>query len=672
LAADGVAVAERGGADPAARDPHLGPFPRGEEALGRVQTLLWLVGIVALGACLRLWRLDTIPAGLFFDVAANLFDVLEVRDGARPIWFVRNNGREPFVLYAEAVASLAFGPTALAAKAATAAIGIAAIPACYLLGREVGDAFGSRSPRRAGLIAAFLVATLYWHLNFSRIGLRTIALPLFLALGVGLLLRALRSDSRLWAVVGGLATGGAVYTYLSSRLTPLFLLPALLALWLAWPRRSVVLALYVAAAAAAVAPFVYYYLGHRADLEGRAAAISVLNSEISRGDPLGASLRGLAVTAGSTIWQGTRSGMENLPLRPLFEPVTAAMFLFGCALALLALARPEPRRRAVSLLLLLWLVVMMLPSALSVDPPNFSRISGVVAATVALAAVGYERLIAWTRPAAALLLAVPLVWTTYDYFVVWAPSEVSYRWMMADKVQGSARVERWLASGERVFLAPLYARDWTYMFLLRDTTVESFEVAAALVVPTGGPVRYAFPPDDPNGLAAVAERLGTGRLEMVADESGRYPLLSTLVIDSPAPSEAAPLARFEDGVDLLDVEPAVTRLRPGETLRLRLGWRAWARPSKEYTVFVHGRDAANANRFQRDRRPGDGSVPTTRWRPGDRIYDYVEVAIPADLTGGEYRVVVGMYDGATGRRLELPEVGGRPNELAVARVTIEP
>jgi 4-amino-4-deoxy-L-arabinose transferase-like glycosyltransferase len=664
-------VAERGAdAGPRSRQPER--LPPGGPTLGRVQALLWLAAIVALGAFLRLWRLDAVPAGLFFDVAANLFDVLEVRDGARPIWFVRNNGREPFVLYAEALASLAFGPTALAAKAATATIGIAAIPACYLLGREVGEAFGSRVPRRTGLIAAFLVATLYWHLNFSRIGLRTIALPLFLALGVGLLLRAVRSDSRLWAVAGGLATGGAVYTYLSSRLTPLFLLPGLVALWLAWRRRSLVLALYVAAAAAAVAPFAYYYLGHRADLEGRAAAISVLNAEISRGDPLGASLRGLAVTAASTVWQGTRSGMENLPLRPLFEPVTAAMFLLGCALALLALARPDPRRRAVSLLLLLWLVVMMLPSALSVDPPNFSRITGIVAAAVALAAVGYDRLIAWTRPAAALLLAVPLLWTSYDYFVVWAPSEVSYRWMMADKVQGSERVQRWLADGERVFLAPLYARDWTYMFLLRDTGVESFEVAAALVVPAEGPVRYAFPPDDPHGLATVAERLGTGRLEMVADQSGRYPLLSTLVVDTPARSDPAPLARFEDGVELVDVEPTAARLRPGETLRLRLGWRASARPSREYTVFVHGRDAANANRFQRDRRPGDGSVPTTRWRPGDRVHDYVETAIPADLAAGEYRVVVGMYDGATGRRLELPEVAGRPNELAVARVTIGP
>jgi hypothetical protein len=632
--------------------------------------LVGLGAIVAVGAFLRVWRLDTIPAGLFFDVAANLFDVVDVLDGARPIWFSRNNGREPLVIYAEAVAALFFGPTALAAKAATAGIGIAAIPACYVLGREVGAAIGGVAARRLGLITAFLIATLYWHVNFSRIGLRTIALPLFLALGIGLLLRALRTGGRTAAVLAGATTGMAVYTYLSSRLTPLFLVPALIALWLAWRRPTRLLGLYVGASAVVVAPFLYHYVRHRGDLESRAASISVLNPDISGGDPVGAGFRGMAVGLASLVWRGTPSGMENLPNRPLFEPVTGAMFLLGCALLAVMLVRRDPRRRAVALLVALWVLVMMLPVALSVDPPNFSRITGVVAAGVLIAALGYERLIAWARPAA-LLLAVPLLWTTYDYFVIWAPSEVAYRYMMEDKVQGAARIERWLASGERVFLAPLYAKDWTYLFLLRDDPVESFDVGAAQVIPPDGPVRYAFPPDDPNGLATVAERLGRGRVEMFADASGRFPLLSTLVVDGPAPpAAAAPLGRFEDGIELVDVEPAETRLRAGEALRLRLGWRAYARPSREYTVFVHGRDGAHVTQFQRDRRPGDGSAPTTGWRAGDRVDDYIDVAIPRDLPAGEYRVVVGMYDRGNGQRLALPEVPGRPNELAAARVTI--
>ncbi|HEY3082244.1 MAG TPA: hypothetical protein VGM69_20355 [Chloroflexota bacterium] len=627
------------------------------------------------------------PPGLFFDVAANLFDARDVLEGARPLWFARNNGREPLVIYLEAAAALIWGPTPLAAKAATAAIGIATIPAMYLLGREVGQALGRTTGRaeRVGLLAAFLTATLYWHLNFSRIGLRTIALPLFLALGIGLLLRALRRGTLGSALLGGLATGGAVYTYTSARLAPLFLLPALVGLWLAWPARWRQLGVFVAAAAVAVAPLAIYYVDHRGEVEGRTASVSVLNEQVAGGDPLGAALRGLAATAAATVWRGTESGMENLPGRPLFEPVTGAGFLLGCGLALVALARAG-MPRALGLTLLAWLATMMLPSALSVNPPGFSRITGMIPVAVVLAALGLERFFGWAgavlrrpwalRALAAATLAVPLLWTSYDYFVVWAPSDVAYRWMMEDKVQAARRVESWLDRGERVFLAPLYARDYTFSFLLRDAPVESFDLGATLVVPGDGRrARYAFPPDDREGLATVAERLGApAEVEVVADESGRFPLLATLALDPPPAETGPPLARFEDGIELLDVEPRAGRARPGGTLTLRLSWRApgAARPSRDYTVFVHGRDGAGTTRFQRDRMPGDGGVPTSRWRPGDLVHDFLPLALPADLAAGQYRLVVGLYHQPSGARLSVVDRTERPNELEVTRLTVGP
>ena len=63
---------------------------------------------------------------------------------------------------------------------------------------------------------------------------------------------------------------------------------------------------------------------------------------------------------------------------------------------------------------------------------------------------------------------------------------------------------------------------------------------------------------------------------------------------------------------------------------------------------------------------------TTTWRVGDRVDDYFDVATSPQLPVGEYRIVVGLYDAATGRRLELPDVADRPNEVAVARLTIVP
>jgi hypothetical protein len=625
-----------------------------------------------------------VPPGLFFDVAANLFDVVDVLDGARPLWFARNNGREPLVIYLEAAAALVWGPTPLAAKAATAAIGIATIPAMYLLGREVGEAIGGAAGpgRRVGLLSAFLTTTLYWHLNFSRIGLRAIALPLFLALGVGLLLRAARRGGAASALLGGSATGLALYTYTSARLAPLFLLPALVALWLARPGRGRQIALFVAAAAVATAPLGFYYAGHPGEVAGRAAAVSVLNEPVGRGDPLGAALRGLATTAAATVWRGTPSGMENLPNRPLFEPLTGAAFLLGCGLALAALVRSAGAARAVGLTLLTWLVAMMLPSALSVNPPGFSRITGMIPAAVVLAALGLDRVFAWARTrldrpwlfrlAAGATLAVPLVWTSYDYFVVWAPSEAAYRWMMEDKAQAARRVEGWLAAGERVFLAPLYARDYTFSFLLREAPVESFDVGAALVVPGDGrPARYAFPPEDGAGLATVAQRLGApAEVEVVADDSGRFPLLATLRLEPSGGSAPRSATRFEDGIALVGAELSRASAVAGERVELALHWVAAGRPSRDYSVFVHGRDEGGLTRFQRDRMPGDGSVPTSRWRVGDQIGDYYQIELPGELPPGQYRLVVGLYRLADGQRLVVTSQPGWSNEVEVGRLRV--
>src|SRR6185295_12249393 len=99
------------------------PFDGSRDGPSRRASWLWLAGITLLGAALRLVWLDRIPGGLYFDVAANLFDVLDVLDGARPIWFPRNNGREPLMLYLQAATALIWGPTPLAAEVAAAVLG---------------------------------------------------------------------------------------------------------------------------------------------------------------------------------------------------------------------------------------------------------------------------------------------------------------------------------------------------------------------------------------------------------------------------------------------------------------------------------------------------------------------------------------------------------------------
>jgi hypothetical protein len=350
------------------------------------------------------------------------------------------------------------------------------------------------------------------------------------------------------------------------------------------------------------------------------------------------------------------------------------MCLVGAALALRALARGPDQARLAASLLLATAAAMALSPALSVNPPGFVRLSGMVPPLVALAGLGYGWV--WARlgwpPLAAAALAVPLLWTSYDYFVLWAPSDVAFRATMADKLEGAALVSGWVERGERVFLAPLYARDFTYRYLLRDVPVDSFDIGAALVVPGDGrPTRYAFPPEDGDGLATVAARLASRpSCEVAADASGQRPLLATLLLAAGAPSAPTPRRQFEDGIALLDARLSRPTARPGERVDLVLEWAAVARPGRDYTVFVHARDAAEQTRVQRDRMPGDGSVPTSGWRIDDRVLDYYTIDLPADLPPGEYRLVVGLYELASGRRLAVTGQSAPANEVEIGRLRV--
>ncbi len=649
----------------------------------------WIVGLAAitmLGAITRLAFLTTIPVGFFFDVAAYLFDALDVAAGAKPLWFPRNNGREPLMIYAMA-ASMAFvGTGVIAAKITTALTGILAIPATYILGREAASMLPIRRARAVGLFSAFIAATMYWHIHFSRLGLRTIGLSLFLPLGIGLILSAIRKRSPHLAILAGAATGAALYTYTASRLIPLALLPFLiLMLAINWRdlARVRVLALVTLTFIIVAAPLSIYYWENAQLLDQRTAAVSVLNSEVSGGDPLRAGLSGLARTALSVVWQGSPSGLENLPDRPLFEPVSALAFVFGLSiLVLVALRGSSWATRVQSGFLLLLLSAMALVPALSVNPPGFVRVSGLVPIVVVIAALGIERI--WHLGQAQLgrfapaglvvLLMIPATWSLVDYFVIWAPSEIAYHAVMEDKVEAANDVATWLQEGDRVFLAPLYARDFTFTYMLRDRPPESFDIGASIVIPADQRTKYALPVEDASGIATIASRLGRdARFEVLSDRTGQYPLISVITLEPSAdPREQKSLATFDDGIVLERFELGNSVVPVGGTVRFALWFRANATPSVDYSVFIHGRDQNNGNRFQRDRMPGDGSVPTSRWRIGDQIGDFHELVVPADLPPGPYKFVIGLYQLSTGERLTIVDRPDRPNEIAVATITIQP
>jgi hypothetical protein len=68
-------------------------------------------------------------------------------------------------------------------------------------------------------------------------------------------------------------------------------------------------------------------------------------------------------------------------------------------------------------------------------------------------------------------------------------------------------------------------------------------------------------------------------------------------------------------------------------------------------VFVQALDGANHLVGQRDAEP---TLPTVNWTPGQPVLDRYGLLIEPGTPPGEQRVIVGLYDAASGQRLPTP------------------
>lgn len=134
-----------------------------------------------------------------------------------------------------------------------------------------------------------------------------------------------------------------------------------------------------------------------------------------------------------------------------------------------------------------------------------------------------------------------------------------------------------------------------------------------------------------------------------------------------APAFSHPVGARLDGVATLlgaDLQPA--GLAPGAMLDVTLVWRADAETANSYRVFLHLLGPAGNVASQSDGEPASWTRPTTGWLPGEIVLDERQLALPAELDAGDYRLVAGLYDAETGARLQLP---GGGDTVTITRFT---
>jgi hypothetical protein len=550
--------------------------------LSKLQRLAPIFLILLVAAFMRLYRLDTVPPGMYSDIATNGLDVRDIFAGHPRIFFPANNGREALFIYFQALLVAGAGYRLIVFTFASVAMGMLSVALTY---RLIGALFG----HRMALIAAGLMAVAMWGVALSRVGLRFSSVPPFVLVTLYLLWRTLHAGRWRYAVVGGIALGASLYTYPSARLLPLLAVFLCAFEWRLARKRWPQLGLGLLLSAAVFAPEGVYFLRHPDDLIGRAAQVSVFNPhpEVERSrDTLD---QAVVKTAGMFFVHGDENRRGNIPGRPVFDPPAAAFFALGLAVALWKAREASPYRW-----LLLWLVVMSLPSALSQSSPDQFRIYAVAPAAFALAALGFESLARRfpsmvTRTALpALAVAWTAAWTGLLYFGVWANDPKT------DEAFGGGayRLAGYLAARPepRMFLA--FHDRWPVQLTAPKTMQAGWfrEELTALPVPStaDGDVLYIAAP-----FAALAK-----------DAPGIVPELEALPHSTAASGvpdflayrwQEAGVRRLLAGVSPLDASMGADFHLAGYNLagaRLRMLWQPLPSAAGPYDLFIHLIDAS--------------------------------------------------------------------------------
>jgi len=172
-----------------------------------------------------------------------------------------------------------------------------------------------------------------------------------------------------------------------------------------------------------------------------------------------------------------------------------------------------------------------------------------------------------------------------------------------------------------------------------------------------------IPPDTPPG---------TYTLQVQVDDFPEQPLgwfdVQAIARRWTPPAVSQPLSvMLGTQIELVGYTLETTTLRAGRPLTLTLVWKALACVDADYIVFVHLVDADGVVRSQQDNAPVNNTYPTTLWQPGEFISDVFTLALPPDLSAGDYTLEAGMYLVETGAR--LPVLGS--DRVILGKVHVE-
>lgn len=120
---------------------------------------------------------------------------------------------------------------------------------------------------------------------------------------------------------------------------------------------------------------------------------------------------------------------------------------------------------------------------------------------------------------------------------------------------------------------------------------------------------------------------------------------------------------FGEHIQLSGYDQSAETVQPGDTVDFTFYWHAPTTPEDNYSLFIHlAPPDAYTVLAQADGAPAVPERPTLTWdEPSETLISPTfTLTMPTDLEPGSYRVMIGLYDFATGTRLPIADAGGAP------------
>ena len=655
---------------------------------------LLLILLVAAG--LRLYRLPELPLGLHYDEAANGILAGEIARGIKaPVFIPSYTGKEVLFFYWAALWMKNLGVTPLALRLSAALAGVATVAATVWAVREL--LHGQRDANWVALLTAAFLAASFWHLVLSRYGFRAVTQPLLQALTVAALWRGLRltapppsrggmggGKGLPWLLLAGLLCGLTAYTYLAARAFPIPLAAALITLLVAdrGHRRARLgqLALFVAVAGLTLAPLAHYWLTHPGSFMTRTQQVAATGWTEA--------WAGIRACLGMFFLRGDPYIRFNLPRRPLFDPLTAALFLLGITVALWQFARllraapppappppspPAPLRLASYVFLLTYIPIMLLPSALAVSAitPSNLRIVGLLPFVYIFPAFGLSFLksqISRRMPSAirnsqfaivhCALFIFLILTTAITYFRDWAPSAALYYAADGDLAGVAAYLDQADLSTTTPYIASIHYRHPTLAFLARDYgAIRWLTGGRTVVFPPEGNALLIFPHSVSEDLAWVESLLPDDALIAAPPGPDGTPAFHAYHA-GPAPDLAPthPLTANLAHTALLLGYDVTGEPRSGESVEVAVWWRVQSVPEQgDYGPVARLTDPwgfvwGETQPFR---------YPSEQWTTGELIVDHLSIPVAPGAPPGDYLVNFGLYSAGADALLPVLDDTGR-------------